>query len=40
MPNEKYSYLNSTIVRELARYHQDISEFVPEVVARKIKEKF
>ncbi|HYF02059.1 MAG TPA: pantetheine-phosphate adenylyltransferase [Patescibacteria group bacterium] len=40
MPNEKYSYLNSTIVRELARYHQDISEFVPAVVARKIKEKF
>lgn len=40
MPNEKYSYLNSTIVRELARYHQDISEFVPEVVAKKIKEKF
>ncbi len=40
MPNEKYSYLNSTIVRELARYHQDISEFVPAAVAKKIKEKF
>lgn len=29
MPNEKYTYLNSSIVRELLRLKSDISEFVP-----------
>lgn len=38
-PDEKYTYLNSTIVRELARYSQDVSDFVPEIVAQKLKEK-
>lgn len=40
MPNEKYTYLNSSIIRELARYKQDISEFVPSIVAEKFREKF
>jgi pantetheine-phosphate adenylyltransferase len=40
MPNEKYTYLNSTIVRELAKYGRDISGFVPECVSKKLKEKF
>lgn len=40
MPHEKYTYLNSTIIRELARYGQDVSEFVPEIVSIKLKEKF
>jgi pantetheine-phosphate adenylyltransferase len=40
LPNEKYTYLNSSIIRELARYHQDISEFVPEIVAEQITKKF
>jgi pantetheine-phosphate adenylyltransferase len=40
MPHEKYTYLNSSIIRELARYSQDVSEFVPPVVAEKLKEKF
>lgn len=40
MPHEKYTYLNSTIVRELARYKQDASEFVPENVAEKLRSKF
>ena len=26
---QKYTYLSSTIVREMARYHADISKFVP-----------
>ena len=38
-PDEKYTYLNSTIVRELARYSQDVSDFVPEIVAQRLKEK-
>ncbi len=39
MPGEKYTYLNSSIVRDLAALHSDISEFVPPVVAAKFKEK-
>lgn len=40
MPHEKYTYLNSTIVRELARYGKDTSEFVPEFVSKRLIEKF
>ncbi|MGE5480436.1 MAG: pantetheine-phosphate adenylyltransferase [Chloroflexota bacterium] len=40
MPHEKYTYLNSSIVRELARYGQDVSEFVPEPVAQILGDKF
>jgi len=40
MPNEKYTYLNSTIVRELAKYGKDVSGFVPDCVSKKLKEKF
>ncbi len=29
MPHEKYTYLNSTIVREIAKYGGDVSQFVP-----------
>ncbi len=40
MPNEKYTYLNSSIIRELSRYGADVSDFVPPFVAKKLKEKF
>ncbi len=40
MPHEKYTYLNSTIVRELARLKANVSDFVPSFVAEKLKEKF
>ncbi len=40
MPHEKYTYLNSSIVRELARLHTDVSDFVPVHVCRALKEKF
>lgn len=36
----KYAYLSSTIVREVASYHSDISGFVPEIVVEKMKSKF
>ena len=39
MPNEKYTYLNSTIVRNLALFESDVSDFVPPVVINKLKEK-
>lgn len=39
MPHEKYSYLNSSIVKELARFDGDISSFVPPHVKARIVEK-
>jgi pantetheine-phosphate adenylyltransferase len=40
MPHEKYTYLNSSIIRELAGLYQDVSEFVSPFVVAKLKEKF
>ncbi len=40
MPNEKYTYLNSTIVREIARFGGDVSNFVSPLVEGHLKEKF
>ncbi|MBI1804126.1 MAG: pantetheine-phosphate adenylyltransferase [Ignavibacteriae bacterium] len=39
MPHEKYTYLNSSIVREIARFGGDISEFVPPGVQKLIEKK-
>lgn len=39
MPNEKYTYLNSSIVRNLAEFGGDISDFVPAGVQKALKEK-
>ncbi len=39
MPHENYSYLNSSIVRELANYGGNIDFFVPEYVKHKLLEK-
>jgi len=35
----KYAYLSSSIVKEIASYNGDISEFVPQFVADRIHEK-
>jgi len=40
VPREQYSYLNSTIVREIARLGGDVSGFVPPVVRRRLRAKF
>ena len=40
MPHEQYTYLNSTIIRELAKYGKDVSDFVPKVVVEALKQKF
>jgi len=40
MPHEKYTYLNSSIIRELAKYGQNVDEFVSEFVSNMLKEKF
>lgn len=40
MPNEKYTYLNSTIVKEVARFSGDVSSFVSPEVRQLLKAKF
>jgi|Deesub1362B_J571_1020462.scaffolds.fasta_scaffold05677_2 pantetheine-phosphate adenylyltransferase len=40
MPHEKYVYLNSSIVKEVASYGGDVSQLVPDFVLRKLREKF
>ncbi|TKJ42394.1 pantetheine-phosphate adenylyltransferase [candidate division LCP-89 bacterium B3_LCP] len=40
MPHDSYTYLNSTIVREVASFGGDISQFVPPGVAVRLTEKF
>jgi pantetheine-phosphate adenylyltransferase len=39
MPSENYTYLNSSIIRELAALGGSISEFVPRQVEAKLREK-
>ena len=36
MPHEKYTYLNSTIVKDVARFGGDIHAFVTDYVADKL----
>ena len=40
VPGFKYTFLNSTIVKELASFGGQISDFVPPPVERALKEKF
>jgi pantetheine-phosphate adenylyltransferase len=40
MPHEKYTYLNSSIVRNLAGLNSDVSDFVPPIVQKALKKKF
>lgn len=40
VPDSKYVFLSSTIVRDISRHGGDISNLVTEPVMRKLKEKF
>ena len=40
LPDEKYTYLSSTIVREIAMFNENINSFVNDYVSTKLKEKF
>ena len=40
MTRNQYSFLSSSIVKEVAKYGGDISELVPQVVAEAMREKF
>jgi pantetheine-phosphate adenylyltransferase len=39
MPNEKYSFISSSLVREVAKNGGNVSYFVPKVVVQKLKRK-
>jgi pantetheine-phosphate adenylyltransferase len=39
MPHEKYTFLSSSIIRELARYDADIADFVPACVVDALRAK-
>ena len=39
MPNEKYTYLNSSVIREIAALGGSVSEFVPRLVEKRLREK-
>ena len=40
MPHEKYTYLNSSIIRNLASLNSDVSDFVPGIVQKALKKRF
>ena len=40
MPHEKYTYLNSSIIRNLASLNSNVSDFVPGIVQEALKIKF
>jgi pantetheine-phosphate adenylyltransferase len=40
MPGEKYSFISSTLVREIAKYGGDVKDFVPVEAVKIIAEKY
>lgn len=40
MPNEKFSFISSTLVKEIAAYSGELKSFVPPHVAKELKKKF
>ena len=40
MPAEKYMYISSSLVREIASLHGDVSGFVPPLIVAALKQKF
>jgi len=40
MTDYKWFYISSTIVKEAAKFGADIKDLVPEMVDRKLQEKF
>ncbi len=39
MPSEKYLFLSSRVVRDIARYGGDLKDFVPPIVAERLQKK-
>ncbi|TLS37647.1 pantetheine-phosphate adenylyltransferase [Pseudalkalibacillus caeni] len=40
MTNNQYSFLSSSIVKEIAKYHAPVSDLVPEIVQEALRKKY
>jgi len=40
MTNNQYSFLSSSIVKEVAKYHANVSDLVPSVVGKALQKKY
>ena len=40
MTNSKFSYISSSIVKEVAKYNGSLDEFVPEAIIPDIRKKY
>ena len=40
MPSEEYTYLNSSVIKEIAATGGDVSPFVPPIVVVKLRQRF
>ena len=40
MPHEKYTHISSSIIREVAKLHGDVSTLVPDIVNNALDKKF
>ena len=40
IPSEKYSYLNSSVIKEVVRLGGDVAQLVPDIAVQAMKEKF
>jgi pantetheine-phosphate adenylyltransferase len=40
MPSQEYMYVSSSRLKELARFGRDVTEFVPPLVAKQLRERF
>ena len=40
VPSENFTYLSSSLIKDIARFDGKISEFVPRIVEMALKKKF
>jgi len=40
MANNKYSFLSSSVVKEVAKFNANVTDLVPEAVEKALKEKY
>jgi len=40
IPSEAYSYLNSSVIKEVVRLGGDVTQLVPDIAVAAMKEKF
>jgi pantetheine-phosphate adenylyltransferase len=40
VPSENFTYLSSSLIKDIARFDGKIDEFVPEIVGKALKKKF